>query len=270
MKLYLSWLDYGLWWTTVILQWLALAFSMAGRLQHQAPRFLLYLCLLCVKSSVLVWVSLAYSYAAYFWCFYAGIAIETVLLLLVVHEIFRNTFDPLGVLPPGTIARLAGFLIVSTSIFITIGIWKPAQTSGWVDSLTALLRTIHRTVTFTVAIALWSLVMYARSLGIPWRSRIAGIAAGFLYCLSVESFVRAGQSFAPHAWFIWFDRSLSACFLVTLAMWIMATLRPAETAIELPTPEAMKKVSIVVAQMRSVAGAIRVVIKEKWSVESGE
>lgn len=263
MKLYLLSFDYVLWWITIALQWAAILVSVYSKLGQQAPRFMLYLWFLCIKSSILVWVSLAFPYATYFWCFYAGVAIDTALLLMVVHEIFRSTFDPLGVQPPGTIARLTGMMIVATSVVITIGIWKPAATSSFVDSLTSLLRTIHRTVIFSIALALWSLVMYARSLAIPWRSRIAGIAAGLLFYISIESIIRGGQSFAPHSWFIWFDRSLGACSLVMLGMWIRAARRPEEIAMDLPTPSALKKVSMALTEMRS---AIKVA-KEKWSVD---
>lgn len=243
MKHHLNALDYALWLTMIGLQFTSWLFSLSAGLQRLHPRFVFYLGFLCVKSSMLLVVSLALPYSWYYWSFYAGIAIETLLLLLVVYEIFRNTFAPLGVLRPGTIARLAGWMIVTTAVFITIGIWRPAPTSSFADSVTALLRTTHQTVTFSVAVALWSLVMYARGLAIPWRSRTAGIAAGFLFCLSAESFVRAGQSMAPHAWFIWFDRLLAVVFLVTLALWILATRRPEETATELPTPDVLRSIA---------------------------
>jgi hypothetical protein len=267
MKHHLSSLDYALWLTIMGLQFAVWIFALSNRLQTLHPRFVSYLVFLCAKSTLLIVLSLCHPYSWYFWAFYSCIAVETTLLMLVVYEIFRNTFDPLGALPPGTIARLVAFLTGATAILISVACWRPAPTSLFVDTLTAILRTVHHTVAFAATLALFSLVMYARSLAIPWRSRTAGIAAGFLFLLSFESFVRAGQSFAPHAWFAWFDRALSLVTAATLATWIQATRRPEEILTNLPTPEALQKTSKAVAEMRSTLDAARVKVESKWSVE---
>jgi hypothetical protein len=267
LKHYLTPLDYALWLTMIALQFAAWISSLSARLQRLHPRFVFYLAFLCAKSSLLIVISLARPYAWYYWSFYAGMGIETALLMAVVYEIFINTFDPLGVLPAWTMARLAATLITATAALIVIGYWRPAPASLPVNSLTALLRTIHHTIAFAAALALFSLVMYARALAIPWRSRTAGIAAGFLFLLSFEGFIRAGESFSPHASFMWLDRLLPVVAMITLAMWIRATRRPEDAAEDLPVPESLQTASKVAAEMRSTLAAIKVVAKTKWSVE---
>lgn len=258
MKQYLHSLDYALWLATIALQWLFLYVALRHAARRQSPRFLWFVVFLCLKSTALLAISHLLPYSVYFWTFYAAVAIETVLLVTVVYEIFNSTFDPVGVLPAGSIARLLAFLMVSASLVIIAASWHPALTSGFVDSVTALLRTAHWTVVFLAALALWSLVMYSRSQAIPWRSRTAGIASGFLFSMSVNCFVLAGLCFAPQSWFTWLNRSYNAAFLVTLVMWLQTVCRPEEIALDLPAPEVLRKLNAAIAEMRTAARQLKI------------
>lgn len=258
MKQYLHSFDYALWLATISLQWLFLYVAVRQTVRRQSPRFLCFVVFLCLKSTALLAISHLLPYAAYFWTFYAGVAIETVLLVTVVYEIFNSTFDPVGVLPAGSIARVLAFLMVGASLVITAAFWRPALTSDFVDSITALLRTAHRTVVFLAALALWSLVVYARSLAIPWRSRTAGIASGFLFSMSVNCFVLAGLCFSPQSWFTWLNRSYNAASFVALVMWFRAIRRPEKISLDLPAPEVLRKLNAAIAEMRTATRQLKI------------
>lgn len=255
MKHYLNLFDYALWMATICLQWLLFHSSIRRTIQRQAPRFFCFTGFICVEATALLAISQLFPYRIYYWSYYAGIGIETLLLILVLYEVFRNTFDPLGVLPAPSVAKLATILLAAASLAIAIGIWKPALSY---DAVTALLRTMQRTIVFLAALSLWSLVMYARSLAIPWRSRTAGIASGFLFYLTVESFARAGQGFAPQPWFAWFDRVLSVAFIMTLVMWFRAIRRPEEISLDLPAPEVLRKLNAAIAEMRTATRQLKI------------
>jgi hypothetical protein len=190
-------------------------------------------------------------------------AIESALLLSVLYDIFRRVFDPLSSLPPKTLAKLgagvAAILIVAT----TLAFSRPATNS---TAITALVRTLHRSTEFVIALSFWSLVMYARALGIPWRSRLAGIAAGFLFYLSIDTVTTAAFGFAPRSWFAWWDRADNAVFLITLFIWSRA-VQIKEKEVELPTPEALLQLRNAVAQMRSDSKKLTVQGKTRWIEE---
>lgn len=262
MKDYLQLLDYILWIAIIALQWSLLVVAVRSGIRRIAPRYVFFVAFLSLQSTALLAVSRYLSYSAYVWAFYAGMAAETFLLIFVVHEIFRSAFDPLGSLPPRTVAKLvAGVILISTTA-LTLAIWSPAVNP---DAVVALLRTFHRSAEFVVALSLWSVVLYARALGIPWRSRVAGITVGFLLYLTIQSIVTAAIGANPGRLAVtWLSRIGIVSYLGSLIVW-MAAVRRQEVAVELPTPDAIGKLRSLVAQARSDSGKLTVQSKTKWS-----
>lgn len=264
MKEYLHLLDYVLWLATIAGQWLLFAYAVRKRIARLAPRFLLFLGFICFQSTALFAVARALSYPYYFWSYYAGLAIETLLLMLVLYDIFRTTFQPYFSLPSRTLGRLVTSIAVISALVISLAIWKPALSA---DAATSFLRTFHRTSGLVVALSLWSVVMYARHVGVPWRSRTAGIAAGFLFYLSVQGLTTAAIGFAPQAWFAWLDRAGNAAFLLSLVSWFHAVRQPEEISLDLPAPEFVFRLRGWVAQMRRDTGELEVAGKARWRAE---
>ncbi|MBZ5522267.1 MAG: hypothetical protein LAP21_08495, partial [Acidobacteriia bacterium] len=138
-------------------------------------------------------------------------------------------------------------LVIIAVVAITLAMWRPAVNA---EALVALCRTAHRTSEFVVCCSLWSVVLYARSLGIPWRSRVAGIARGFLVYLTFQAVTTAGVAFAGAAWVAWLSRAGIASYLVALVLWFRAVRQPEEISLELPTPDALLGLMRLMGQMR--------------------
>jgi hypothetical protein len=117
-----------------------------------------------------------------------------------------------------------------------------------------------------VALSFWSVVFYARKLGIPWRSRMAGIAAGFLFFLTIQSITTAALGFAPQSWFGALSRIGLVSYLASLFVWLRAVQRK-EAKVQLPTPEALLQLRAAVEQMQNATGNLAVQGKTRWIAE---
>lgn len=247
MTKYLHLLDYALWFSIIAMQWFLCGVASRRGVARMLPRYMLFLFFVSLQSTSLVVVSFLFSYSAYFWAFYIGMALETALMVGVVYDIFKNEFHPVDVLPAGSIAQVAVSLVIIAVVAITLAMWRPAVNA---EALVALCRTAHRTSEFVVCCSLWSVVLYARSLGIPWRSRVAGIARGFLVYLTFQAVTTAGVAFAGAAWVAWLSRAGIASYLVALVLWFRAVRQPEEISLELPTPDALLGLMRLMGQMR--------------------
>ena len=261
MKQYLHALDYVLWIVTIFSECVLLALAIRKGIRRLLPSYVYYLGFLCSQAVLLFAIAQWLPYRFYFWSYYGGLILETCLWVVVLYDIFRRVFNPLDSLPSGSLAKLVASIVIISVIAITLAISRPAVNSS---AITVLVRTLHRTTEFVVALSLWSLVMYARSLGIPWRSRIAGITAGLLFYLSVDTAAQAAEGFASQPWFGWIDRIGNTGFLVSIFMWALAVRRQ-EIVVELPTPAALDKLRSLVAQMQLDSGRLAVQGKTKWS-----
>jgi hypothetical protein len=264
MKQYLHLIDYAVWIAVASLQWMLLIVSIRKGMARLSPSYVAFVAFAALESTALTVVAQFMAYQVYFWAFYFGVALETALLFFVVYDVFRNVFDPLSSLPPRTVAKAVAGVAIITAVSITLGIWKPAVRP---DALAALARTFERTTDFIVSLSFWSLVVYARKLGIPWRSRMAGIAAGFLLYLTSQSVTTAVMGFAPQSWFAFLNRIGIDIYLATLFVRLRAVQRQ-ETKVELPTPDALLHLVAAVGQMRNATGKLATVQgKTRWQAE---
>jgi hypothetical protein len=265
MKQYLHLIDYSFWAMIIGLQCLVAFVAIRRGLARTLPRYLNFVTFVSLKSICLLLVAQLFPYRVYFWSFYAGIAAETVLLLLVLYEIFANTFNPRESLPANTIARLATIGAAIVTVCLAYALWTPASRPNF-PKYVDLLNTLDRSASIVVACSLWSLVMYARWLGIPWRSRVAGIARGFLLNLSVQAFAITAIGFASPALGMWFSRVGMAGYVAALGLWLRAVLQREVVAV-LPAPEKLKALRTVVAQMRIEARTLQVRSKTRLREE---
>jgi hypothetical protein len=262
MKAYLLLPDYILWVAIVGLQWCLLVLAIRHGIGRVAPRYVIFIGFLSVQSTLLFLVSRYLTYSAYVWAFYLGMGIETLLLVLVLYDIFRSVFDPLGSLPPKIVAKIASQVVAIAAAALTLAIWKPAVSP---DAVLSFLRTFHRSAEFIATLSLWSVVLYARALGIPWRSRVAGLASGFLLYLTVQSLITAAIGLNPgRAVISWLSRTGIISYVVSLVIWILAVRRQ-EAVVQLPTPAALGKLRVLISEARSDSGKLTVQSKTKWS-----
>ena len=266
MKEYLHLFDYAVWLTIAALQWILAVMSVRKGMTRGAPRYVAFISFATLQTMALLAISQFMPYAVYFWTFYIGGAIETTLLFFVVYDVFRNVFDPLSSLPPRTVAKSVAGLAFIIALSVTLWICKPAVRPDPLSAL-ALGRTFERTTNLVVSLSFWGLAFYARKLGIPWRSRMAGIASGFLIYLTVQSSTTAALGFAPSTWFGTLNRIGVISYLASLIVWLRA-LQLEEPEVELPTPEALVQVAAAVEQMGAAAGQLGAAQrKSRWQAE---
>jgi hypothetical protein len=262
LKHYLQFFDNCLWLAIVVLQWWLVLWAMRKRIFLHARMFTIFLAFVATQATALFAIS-RLPYAVYFWGYYVGATVEVILLVLVVYEVFLKVFAPLESLPPRAVARLLTTIIASLIIVTTLAVWRPATRP---DVIAAFARTLDRTANLVVAVSFWSVVLYARSLGIPWRSRIAGIAKGFLLYLSVQSAIVAIMGFTQQTWWAPLNRIAMVSYTAALLIWTHA-LRRQEEEIQLPTPAALLKLRTAVAQMRRKTQTLVVQGKTRWIEE---
>jgi hypothetical protein len=263
MKMYLQLYDYAEWIAVATLQWMLLALSLRNGLARVAPAYIAFVSFVVAQSMALLVISQFMAYSVYFWTFYLGATVEAGLVFFVVYDVFRNVFDPLSSLPPRTVAKAVTAVASIAAISITLAMWKPAVQP---DAVAALARTFQRTTNFVVSLSFWSLVFHARKLGIPWRSRTAGIAAGFLFYMTVQSITTAALGFAPKPWFSTLSRIGIVSYLASLFIWLRAVQRK-EAKADFPTPEALLQLNAAVKQMRNATAKLAVEEKTRWIAE---
>lgn len=247
MRQYLGNFDYVVWLVTAIMQWILFGFLLGRGVAAKLPRFGAFLLFVSIKSTVLIAIAQWLPYRTYFWTFYAGMMLETFLLIAVLYDIFLNTFDPVDALPSGAVARL----IAGLAIFLVITLTLAELPAFDDDVFGGLCRTIHRSAVFVICCWFWTLVVYARHLGIPWRSRVARIATGFLFYMSVKMVTTAGVAFSSHAIGFVLSRATQIAFQGSLLIWLWAALQKDELALELPAPASLVMLQGVVGTMQA-------------------
>ncbi|HEV3041865.1 MAG TPA: hypothetical protein VHA33_29140 [Candidatus Angelobacter sp.] len=233
LKQYLHSGDYLLWGTIAALQLVLLAFACRQKLTRKLPWYVGLLAFFSAKSIALMAVAQLSSYALYMYAYYVGITIEIPLLILVVYDFFKIVFEPRSTLPPGTLPKISLTMVCVFLAGAVAAIWRPSQST---DVMLALLRTVHRSTEFVVCCSLWTVIVYARFMGIPWTRKVAGIASGFLFYLTTQTLVTSVLAFVgqQQPWVMILNRVSSGSYLVGLGFWAIALSRK-DIPVEMPT-----------------------------------
>src|SRR5258708_38254434 len=124
MKQLLHGIDYLL-WVTVIAAEIALFIGVLRRkLAADFPHFVWLLGFIVFKSLLLFAINFLAGFWVFYYAFYAGIAIESTLLVLVAAEIFRLLFEPASALKPEALSRMTGALITTVALLVAF-LWHP-------------------------------------------------------------------------------------------------------------------------------------------------
>lgn len=267
MKQYLRFADYALWLAIIVLQCVVFLSALRRGLGKCLPRFTGYIGFVSVRSLVLFAVSQFLVYRIYFWAFYAGVALEVVLLFFVIYEIFQGSFQPLESVPRSAIPAICTIMSILAALAVSLAISNPA--SRHLPRIANLLNTLDRSSDIIIACALWTIVMYARHLGIPWRSRVAGIARGLLIGISIQAITVMAIGFVKFQAGMWFSRIGMVGNIAALVIWLRA-VRAQEIPIVLPAPEVLTKLQMVVGEMRSGVLAMKKQPRRAAQVHSTE
>jgi hypothetical protein len=115
------------------------------------------------------------SYAAYFYAYWTGEALEVVLAFAVIYEVFGLLLRPYPAVRRVAVVLLAWAAVLLVGIAIVLAMMP----HGEKYRLMSLLFAAERTVAVLQSGLLIFLFLFAASLGITWRHHLFGIAMGF-------------------------------------------------------------------------------------------
>ncbi len=185
MKHYFSLIEYALWISIILFQFVACWALVKRRDFYNSWKvFRYYLFYMAGQSAILLALSFFVSPTAYAVGYYLVDFIEAVLINLVVLEILVKVLDPFESLPGRTIARFCFWAVLGISTAVALSVMVPAQhTVVLID----LPMAIERTIFLADASLLWILLVQSKSLGLTWKSAEAEIAIGFVVYLTVQA-----------------------------------------------------------------------------------
>lgn len=231
MKSYLGSFDLLLWYTVIILEFGLLGLLVRSRSRYRA--FTSYVAFCCARSAVLFIVARTMSEEAYFYIFWLGSAIASVLVFLVAHEIFERMFAPYGTLPKNVIPVFCTAVLVMTTGVAVIA--TSAHTHGSHHLIYGLLTT-ERVTTVLLGGVFALIVIFASTFGLPWSNQALGISMGLGLSFVVQATVTTLESSLPTPAGEISRVARSLAFISAEVVWIKHFLNPEPAPIEL-TPE---------------------------------
>jgi len=173
----LRFLWHGAWLTRIGLQGILCVGLIWRRLYTEFPWFVLFTVWVAIQSvplAAIVFWHLA-SGRTYFAIYQVGMAVETILCFAVLYELLRRIIRDYPVLS-GAGGSLYRVVAISLMV-IALGLawYAPATAPG---KFMASFFVLQRTSRFLQCGLLAFLFIFARSFGLPWRSRAFGIAFG--------------------------------------------------------------------------------------------
>jgi hypothetical protein len=168
-------LRYALWIAAPAMQLTLIAAMLRGRTYREFPRFFIYT-VAQVSRFATLFVTYHRSEKAYFYLYWTAEAVEALLALAVIHEIFLHLFRPYALLQ-GLATKL--FRGAALGLF-GLAIVAAAMTSGSeVYPIIAALFALERGVNLVECGLVVAALVLAHTLVLSWRSYAFGIALGF-------------------------------------------------------------------------------------------
>ena len=263
-----------LWIVTIVLKYVLLAVLILLNHHLSWPTFTKYIFFSAFKSLILL--AVRNHQVWYFWCYYVGVILDSVLMFLVASELCTKVFAPWFYQPKDIARKMTSYLTFGLALCIVTSVAHiPATLSPYL----AAGRLVDR-LSATIFFGIFAIMAYgSKQLGIPWRRYAFGIGAGFIVSLSLDAatgailapmlrpqceefrlFSMAGFPLALSIWIYYFLRSEPGCipvettFLVSLRTQLLKSIHSL-------------KVSRVKERITQGNGAYSVVIPEPTSRE---
>jgi hypothetical protein len=176
------------------------------------------------------------SLLAYYYAYWSGMAIKSVLLLGVAYEVFADIFEPLDTIPAGKLSRLLWMVTFSAFIIIVAGVYIPARMASPQE---VIAHTLDRT-SYLITVSIFLLVLFqSESLGISKMKNTFGICAGFMFYQSIDAALSMIRSTYPHS-ALSFHRNISmGAFTISGIIWLYYFCKPEPKVIP-PTREQLE------------------------------
>lgn len=209
-----------LWYATIATQPLLL-FAIYWRKAHKKhpwfPRYIL------IDFAASLFLLSVHNYSEYVASFYLLAIVTACCKVAILAGIVGQVFAPYENLRRGTMTKLFIGLIATIGIFSGLIF---SNRSGNLDNSMNFLRMCDSALSAAICCGFWVVVIYARKLGLYWRSHTAGIAVGFLFHSSVQTATKLVLSHAHPEAAIWVRNVSQLSYLIALFIWIGFMLVP--------------------------------------------
>ncbi len=232
------------------------------------PLFSGFLVFSCVRSGALIATSLTLGTRsdAYYYLYWTGTALGTMLMAGVIYEVFTDLFMPLWTLPKHAGTVFIYVLAAIVSLSAAVGLWMPSTNP---HAISNLILTMDRSTTFATAVAFAFVVLFARYFGVPWRRQTFGIAAGFMFMNSVDLTVSAVIAVSRPEWVPTIYVLSQVAFLIAEVVWIGYFLRQEAERTE-PSDKVLAAIRQVQDDARSAVGYMLTAVHRMAYAESSE
>jgi hypothetical protein len=203
-----------LWYGSMVLQPVLIILCVWRGTHKKNPWFPRYLAL---DFSASVFLLFVHNYSEYVASFYLLAVITAFSKIGILADLVSQVFGPYRDLPRWTMQRLLLWMLATmaaSSVLIFMG------RASNLDSAMNFLRTADSMIASAVLCGFWLMVVYARKLGLYWRSHAAGITVGFLFYGSVQTASKLVLFKAHLAAAVWVRNVSQLSYLVALCIWL--------------------------------------------------
>ena len=192
------------------------------RAYRQYPAFFAFAVIALLESLLLLGLAAASLRDDYFLVYWFAQPIEAVLLLGVVHEIFRHLFEPYSTLPRGLLVRF--FTACAVLVVVTVAACLLVSSDSKYIIFASLIA-FQRATAISVMATTVLIVGVAAVFAIPWHSRLTGVAWGLVVYLGVRTAVVRVATLL-HGGDTGIAVATTLSFLGATLVWIAVFLKP--------------------------------------------
>lgn len=214
--------DYVLWLTAPVLQAGVLVAMFRRGLNRDYPFFFYYTVLQVVSVPVLG-ALMKWSYAGYYYSYYATITLSALISFAVLQEIFKDAFRPYENLRELSVIlfRWSALVVFLVAVMWAVNAGHTSTNYGIFDDVMMLgdrgLRLMQCGLVFF-------LLLFNTYLGIPQRSLVFGISLGFGFFAAVNMLVTTVATHHGILSSVWLSRINSLAYLTSVIIWLTYTL----------------------------------------------
>jgi hypothetical protein len=156
-----------------------------------------------------------YTYAQYFWFYWACAAVDLVLGFMVIHEVFQDVFRQYHTLKDlGSVLFKWAALVMLLVAFVVAA----SSPSGYEGPIVQAIVTVQRCVRVAQVGLILFLMVFSRYLGSSWRQRSFGISLGLGVSAAVELGTLAFHV-SGHASEVWVNAITVVADNVAILIW---------------------------------------------------
>ncbi|ADV84166.1 hypothetical protein [Terriglobus saanensis] len=178
-------------------------------------------------------ISGLHAYVSYFFVYWIGFGIETLLGVLTIYSIYRSAMAPLKGLQTLGMLMFKWAAAISTVVALAISIGPRVRTTSFLISAVSQMQRASSVLTLSLLL----FVCFAiRPMGLSYRSRIFGVSLG-LGVISTLNMIQSAWLTSNHSLYTVFNFVDACAVCATLGIWIryFAMPEPARRMILLPT-----------------------------------